>query len=126
MLDFQPKHLFAQGDCPGDYENGGWVALVNKETNHAALMTFSHCSCYGTWEAIDGDTPVWDGTIAEMFAMAQENRDPSLPSRVREEGDICDNELDILYKEIMEKRSEIAEFINPQGQVARWSKWMEN
>ena len=99
-FDFKEEHIFARAARDGMYEADGWVALVNKETNHAALMTFSHCSCFGTWEEIDGDNPVWDGTIAEMVVLAFENRDPSLPLRTREPGDKTDPLLDELYEEI--------------------------
>jgi hypothetical protein len=117
MFDFNQSDIFAQADEPGDYENRGWVCLINKHSNHAALMTFSHNSCYGTWEAIDGDDPVWDGTIGQMVSMAIENRDPSLPARIRDDQDRPDSLLDDLYSEIQSRKHELAEFIGPQWEI---------
>ena len=104
--------VIAQDD-DNDYSESGWVAWVVGDA--AYLGSYSHCSCYGTFDAlcgagvgdyIDEGTPraEWTGTVEELVAMAVRKADPNMPERTSDTKD-CD------YDHLM----------NVYGQVIAWN-----
>lgn len=85
----KPENEIARGESGEEYENSGYIAFVNGDK--AAIAQFGHCSCYGTWTSIcgggvndsgDGVPRLdWEGTVAELQAMAERNADPIMPER---------------------------------------------
>lgn len=112
------KCIIAQADS-GGYDPMGWLAVVLG--NDAALASFSHCSCYGTWESLCGGgvsdyfeqgDPSWDweGTIGELVDMARRRADPAMPDRTIDERDYDGGYLDQVYTEVLAWANE-----NPTG-----------
>jgi len=100
--------VIAQDDDE-DYEESGWVAWVIGET--AYLGSYSHCSCYGTFEVICDDyanatsegTPRydWSGTVAELVAMAERKADPNMPERMSDPKDCDYDHLMKVYEQVI-------------------------
>jgi len=83
-------------DC--DYSESGWVAVVKDGV--AALANYSHCSCYGTFEVIDGKWD-WTGSIPELIDMATRKADPSMPERTALKEDYDYDHLCRVYEEVL-------------------------
>jgi len=112
------KSIIAQDDdC--DYDESGYVACVF-EDGSAAIFNYSHCSCYGTWEALSGQSdyywaedttepedreihPVWEGRKEELYVLAKAKMDPSHPGRPASEEDYDYDHLMKVYKQVLEK-----------------------
>lgn len=108
--DEYASSVIAQADS-GGYDPSGYVAVV--KDGQAALSSFGHCSCYGTWEALCGGgisdyfqegQPDWDwtGTVDELVAMAREGLDPDLPQRKIGASDYNSGYLTDVYRQILE------------------------
>lgn len=104
--------IIAQSDS-GGYDPSGYVAVVDGED--AALSSFSHCSCFGTWESLTGGgissshysgeyEPNWDwvGTVDELVHMAKNELDPSFPERKIDSSDYHSSYLMNVYQQILE------------------------
>ncbi len=107
--EFQ-RSIIAQDDDE-DYSESGWVAGVLDGV--AFLANYSHCSCYGTFEALcgggvsdsfsDGDITVnWEGTVADLVAMAERKADPAMPERTITAEDYDGDHLLAVYAEVLE------------------------
>lgn len=106
--DFR-KHTIAQADS-GGYDPSGYVAVV--KDNWAAIASFGHCSCYGTWTALTGggiNTPgnsqpnwSWIGTPAELLSLAVNNEDYGMKGRSVQTEDYLYGYLSGLYGQIRE------------------------
>lgn len=106
--DFR-NHVVAQDDdC--DYSESGWVAVV--KGRYAALATYGHCSCYGTWTAIHkggvrttgGTTVVWDwiGPVQGLIRLAKTNGDPHMKGRTANPEDCDYHHLQEVYRQVLE------------------------
>ena len=98
-------------DC--DYEESGWIALVDGDD--AYLAQYGHCSCYGTWTALCGHTwrddcsddflpanwYVWQGTKQEMIELARCKADPAVPNREAQPDDCDYDHLMEVYKQLL-------------------------
>lgn len=91
-LDFI-NNIIAQSDND-DWQESGWVCWKHNDTYY--LSRYSHCSCYGTYEALsDNDSGYscfdishisnlsysWSGTREELLNMAQNKLDPDMSGR---------------------------------------------
>lgn len=103
------KSIIAQDDDE-DYSESGWVAVVVGAWS--ALTKYGHCSCYDTWADITGgsyseeegpDEPRWDwqGTVAELIALAELKSDPALKGRIASEEDYDYDHLMKVYEQIL-------------------------
>jgi len=117
------------GDCivaqddDNYYEESGWVAVVDGDD--AYLANYSHCSCFGTWTALRGESYnydsaldrsnlpanwyVWAGTRKELIEMAKRKADPAVPDRESCTDD-CDYDYDHLmkvYEDILKNHEKI-------------------
>jgi len=72
------------------------------EGDEAYLIHIHHCSCYSTWDE-HGRTEIWQGTKAELLAMAKRNADPDMPDRTMEEKDSDYSDMQKVYAEIIAK-----------------------
>jgi hypothetical protein len=70
--------IIAQDD-DNDYSESGWVAIYDPDKKKCAISRYSHCSCYGTWEAIKGWD--WEGTPKKLLKLAKKELDPNMPER---------------------------------------------
>jgi len=104
------EFTIAQADDE-DYQESGYVAAVRDGV--AYLSSYSHCSCYGTFDALcgggisdwfdeEGD-PQWDwtGSVDELVAMAKRCADPSMPEREATSGDCDYDHLQDVYNQIL-------------------------
>jgi hypothetical protein len=104
-LEFEAS-VIAQDDDE-DYSESGYVAIVKDGV--AAIFDYSHCSCFGTWEAITDErgsddlevTPVWSGSVGELVAMAIRGMDPHMPERAASEGDRDYDHLMSVYQQVI-------------------------
>jgi len=102
--------IIAQADS-GGYDPGGYVAVVRGQ--EAALANFSHCSCYGTWTAINGGGILssgstsgpqswsWTGTRRQLVALAKKKGDPHLKRREADPKDFDYGHLLAVYSKIL-------------------------
>lgn len=108
------KSIIAQHDDQ-DYSESGYVACVIDD--RAYLFRYSHCSCYGTWEALsnfddcyyDDETPedreisaVWEGSIKDLVYLAATKADPAMPERESNPDDYDHDHLMEVYKQVLE------------------------
>ena len=96
------KYIIAQKDDE-DYSEAGFVAVVRGD--EAALSAYSHCSCNGTWEALNDHGKInwdWSGTPDQLVAMAEFGGDPSFPGRKAVFTDYDFRWLDDVYRQIIE------------------------
>lgn len=98
--------IIAQADS-GGYDPSGWVAVVKGDW--AALVRFSHCSCYGTWTAITGGNYnrsggeaswSWTGTPSELLQMAIQGADPGMSGRIADPQDYDYGHLMDVYSQV--------------------------
>lgn len=105
------KSIIAQDD-DNDYSESGWVAGILDGV--AYLAHYSHCSCYGTFEDLCGGgisdsfssgtiRVNWEGTPAELVAMAQRKADPDMPERIITEEDYDGDHLLKVYAQVLAK-----------------------
>ena len=92
--DLYPYVIAQDDDC--DYSESGYVAVV--KDGQAALGSYSHCSCYGTWETVGWD---WEGTVAELVDLARRKADPIMPTREADAGDHDYDHLMRVYEQII-------------------------
>jgi hypothetical protein len=109
--------LVVAQDDDNDYDESGWVAVVDGED--AYLAQYSHCSCYGTWTSLCGgsyskhvsDLPsnwyVWKGTRKELVEMATRKADPAVPEREIQGSDCDGDHLCAVYEQVVSKQHEI-------------------
>ena len=100
--------IVAQDD-DNDYSESGYVVLRVNNTYYIAQ--YSHCSCYGTYDALcnggvndDGDGTVrtlWAGSKMRLLHMAKELRDPSMPDRYANEKDYDYDHLCAVYEQVL-------------------------
>jgi len=106
----------ARADNVREYEADGIIAVV--KDNVAGIARYSHCSCYGTAEALDTQRRAseqivpdfdrrrytrvyWTGTPDEMVTLAEERKCFDMEGRVITSKD-CDYEILIeLYDKII-------------------------
>lgn len=88
-------HVIAQDD-DNDYEESGYIAVITDE-GIAAITNYSHCSCYGTAEAVDGKW-MWQGTPDELVRMAELEIDPAWPGGIQRRAYPQDFDYDHLMK----------------------------
>jgi hypothetical protein len=110
---FENNIVAQDDDC--DYSESGYVVFVVDDIYYIA--NYSHCSCYGTWEAISGfddyyygednvDLPereintIWSGTRADLLFLAKNKRDPSMPEREANKNDYDYDHLMNIYRQI--------------------------
>jgi hypothetical protein len=108
------QHIIAQDDDE-DHSESGWVVVARDGV--AAMANYGHCSCYGTWEAINGGgisdyfddkqecpDPKWDwsGSVVDVIDMAKRRADPHLPGRVANPKDIDYDHLCAVYEKVLE------------------------
>ena len=106
--------IIAQDD-DNDYDESGWIALVDGD--EAYLASYSHCSCFGTWTALRGESYdydnaldrnglpanwyVWTGTRKELIELAKRKADPAVPDREAQVGDCDYDHLMKVYEMIL-------------------------
>lgn len=109
------KSIIAQDD-DNDYEESGYAVCYFPNENKVALFSYSHCSCFGTWESISGSTessydehttdrevnPVWEGTPNEFIHLAEHKLDPAMPSRESSNEDYDHDHLMNVYTQGLE------------------------
>lgn len=98
-------------DDDADYSESGWVACVFPDGT-AAIGSYSHCSCYGTHEALcggdvgdgypDGENCEfeWSGAAEELVAMAMRIADPIIPDREADPEDYDYDHLVEMYAQV--------------------------
>jgi hypothetical protein len=98
-------------DDDNDYEESGYIAVYDGK--RCALARYSHCSCYGTWTALNGGdysktgngiTWDWFGSKRQLLKMAREKLDPHAPfgTRKADEKDYDYDHLMNVYQQILE------------------------
>lgn len=105
--------IIAQDD-DNDYQESGYVACVVERDGFriAFLVRYSHCSCYGTWEALTDASdwmngpprtfrPDWIGTVEQLVDMAKRTADPVIPSRTASRDDYDFDHLEAVYAEVL-------------------------
>ena len=115
------QSIWSQHDS-GGYGPSGWLCGVHGKI--AYIAQFSHCSCYGTWEAVVGADlddygdsvekfdPDWTGTLDELMVMADRQLDPAMPSRKIDGEDWDAAYLMAMYDEVLR--------LGQDGVVADW------
>lgn len=95
-------------DDDNDYSESGYVACVVERAGLPVglLGDYSHCSCYGTWEALtvdDKQHPVWKwvGPAEELVEMARRDADPILPTRTVADEDHDADHLRAVYRQVV-------------------------
>ena len=114
--NFEKAIVAQDDDC--DYSESGYVACIFPDDT-AGIFHYSHCSCFGTWEALSGygdysfdDEPleerevhaVWTGTKEELYRLAENKRDPSYPTRESIEDDYDHDHLMKVYAQLLSKK----------------------
>lgn len=106
------KSIIAQDD-DNNYSESGFVAVVHEGV--AAIASYSHCSCYGTWESlnaggisdhVDAVDPLktlwdWSGTPDELVRMAARKSDINFPNRDANPADSDYDHLMAVYEQII-------------------------
>ena len=111
------RSIIAQDD-DHDYQESGFAICLFPDGT-AAIFDYSHCSCYGTWEAMTGGgisdyydsgeenppdrevNPVWNGTKDQLIAIAKGLRDPSMPERLINSEDYDYDHLMNCYQQVL-------------------------
>lgn len=88
------------GDIDCDYEASGWVIIKDLKVDKYAMGNYSHCSCFGTWDALD-DSWDWEGTKEELIALATGKFDPHMPDREANPEDYDYARLVSVYQEVL-------------------------
>jgi hypothetical protein len=89
----------AEGRAGGCYQDSGWIAVLDNGV--VGMAAFSHCSCYGTFDALAGGFD-WEGTPQEAVAMAHRRADPTMPGREANPKDYDYPQLEEMYRGIIE------------------------
>lgn len=100
------KYIIAQDD-DNDYQESGYLVL-ELPAGMAAIISYSHCSCYGTWDSLAsegfdaGDIPYdWYGSIKELVRMAFCKADPAMPERPANSEDYNYDHLFNVYEQVL-------------------------
>lgn len=111
-LDFL-NNIIAQSDDE-DYSESGWVCWKYQDKYY--LARYSHCSCYGTYEALseqDSGYSVfddafisnlnysWHGTREELLDLVKNKRDPDMIEREANLDDYDYDHLMDVYDQII-------------------------
>lgn len=105
MTSDEFRSIVIASDDDEEFSESGWVAVVDGD--EAALGHYSHCSCYGTFEALSGTSyegsPSWSwtGSVAELIELARENADPDMPQRKSGPGDTDFDHLQKVYQQVL-------------------------
>lgn len=104
---FEESIIAQDDDC--DWSESGYVA--GRFNGVCFIARYSHCSCYGTWEDISGDSSWsddklvdvafdWIGTLEQLIEMAEKCLDPAMPDRPADPEDYDFDHLTEVYKTI--------------------------
>jgi len=108
MTGTQYENSVIAQDDSGGYDPGGYVAGIFNGV--AFLSRFDHCSCYGTWTALQGKNGIcldWVGKPSELIEMAERIADPAIPERAADPQDYDYRYLVDVYKQILAKKDGI-------------------
>lgn len=109
--EFEAAIIAQDDDC--DYSESGWVACVFSD-GVASIGSYSHCSCYGTfdslcgndgyveWDAARSASFVWSGSVSELVEMARLTADPVLTDRQASSDDYDYDHLIEMYRQVLE------------------------
>lgn len=92
------KNVIAQDD-DRDYQESGYVVCV--KDGLAAIGSYEHCSCFGTWDEQGYPKEVWSGTVAELIALAAGDFDPAVSGRKLSDQDYDVDHLRACYQQVM-------------------------
>lgn len=109
------KSIVAQKDDE-DYSESGYVAFIFEGV--AYLASYSHCSCFGTYDAlcggVEGDyiengelNVEWSGSIKQLLKLAENDADPTFPDRKNsnDDHDVC--HLRDVYEQLLQKKEQL-------------------
>ena len=102
----QYYQIIAQHDDE-DYNESGWVCVYDLKDDKYALGHYSHCSCFGTWEALE-DGWNWEGSLQELLGLANNMLDPDMPERKISPEDYDLDHLTAVYQQIIQWQKEKA------------------
>lgn len=93
-------YVIAQDDDNDYSESGYFIVKVN---DNYGLYRYSHCSCFGTWEAFSNNNLsfTWVGTKEDLLYIAKNNMDPSMPDRKADPEDYDYDHLSVVYAEVI-------------------------
>lgn len=93
------NYIIAQDD-DNDYSESGYVVL--DRDGECLIGSYSHCSCYGTWDndQLSG-TWVWMGNREELIDMAKRGVDPVMPTRLANSKDYDYDHLMSVYQQVL-------------------------
>lgn len=106
-IEHYEKHVIARASND-DYNCEGVIAVMFS-SHECGITPFGHCSCYGTFEALSGNsskgTPqfAWVGTLKEMVTLAITRSCYIFPERKLNPEDSDYKYLIEVYDEIIEK-----------------------
>lgn len=99
------------------YDPSGWVACIAERQGLRIAMigSFSHCSCYDTWDDLCGcgismsvgygdmvrPKWAWIGSVEDMLVLARNSADPIVLARVISTADYNAHHLLELYRQIL-------------------------
>lgn len=83
-----------------DYEGTGWI-VGKYEGDEYFISSYSHCSCYGTWDPEASGYQEWTGNLEDLLKMARERRDPLMPERTITPEDCDYDALVDLYGQVL-------------------------
>ncbi len=117
--------VIAQDDDQ-DYQEAGYVAGVHEGV--AFISRYSHCSCYGTFDALCGGgigdsfssgslTLDWTGTVEELIDMATRIADPVMPDRAAVDSDYDYDHLVKVYAGIRQWAANRGSQLTPDAQT---------
>lgn len=96
---FNPyDHVLAKSDGGYSYEAWGYVCW--EEGGQVHIDHYSHCSCYGTFDSLNGTR--WSGSREEALDMARRRADPAMPERVADKSDYDYRLLIEMYDQLIE------------------------
>lgn len=103
------RAVIAQDD-DNDYDESGYVVAV--DGTDAGIASYSHCSCFGTFESLCGGgisdsydkgdiTWTWFGSVAELVRLAANGLDPNMPERAVNPADYDADHLLKCYEQVL-------------------------
>lgn len=108
-LKLKDVQVIAQAD-DNDYQESGYVVVLDKSGVYH-IGSYSHCSCYGTWDGGDygsghrdgvlSGSWLWEGSGEELVKLAKERRDPSMPERPADSKDYDYSHLIDVYEQVL-------------------------
>ncbi len=99
------QNLTISRNATDDYDCSGYIVVT--DGINAAITRFGHCSCYGTYTAIQGrDNSItfdWTGSVDELVKMARYKLDPhySLGRRKAKQDDYDYGYLIACYQDVL-------------------------